>query len=123
MENLKDILYENSGVQDLMNIIKQHFGNRAFLIKLRYVIIRVKTLCYSILNDKYENSSGILNTLNCIISECEKLEASETDTYFKILTGNADNIINEDVREIEDVVNKYVENEITTWTDRDIKIR
>lgn len=85
-EKLSEILYENSGVNELMNIIKQHFGSRAFLIKLKYITNRIKTKCYMLMNNEARNNLKLLNVLECILSGCEKLEDEEhAFKEFKIL--------------------------------------
>lgn len=76
-EELGKILYEGSGIEDLMKLIKQHFGNRAYLIKLKYVISRIRTRCYVLLNDEGRKNPGLCNSLEYILSGCEKLEAEE----------------------------------------------
>lgn len=77
IEEIGDILYESSGIEDLMKLIKQHFGNRAYLIKLRYVISRIRTKCYLLLTSEGRGNPAIFNSLECILSGCEKLEADE----------------------------------------------
>lgn len=77
IEELCNILYEGSGIEDLIRLIKQHFGNRSYLIKLRYVIARIRAKCYVMLNNEGQKDSGLSNCLECILSGCEKLEADE----------------------------------------------
>lgn len=77
VDNIGNLLFENSGVGDLLNIIKHHFGNRAYLIKLRFVISRLRNLCFNLMNTKGRQNSHLNNALECILSGCEKLEAEE----------------------------------------------
>ncbi|MDP4089728.1 MAG: dynamin family protein [Bacillota bacterium] len=76
-ETLKEVLYQSSGVEDLMNIVKHHFGNRSFLIKLKFVTSRIKNQSYMIMNGEGRKSPALLNILECILSGCEKLESEE----------------------------------------------
>lgn len=77
VNELGESLYESSGIEVLMNLIKQHFGNRAYLIKLRYVISRIRTKCYMLLNNKGMENKAVYNALECILSGCERLESEE----------------------------------------------
>lgn len=53
-DEIIDLMYKKSGIEDLSNLIYHHFGNRAFIIKVRYLF------------------SHINKTTSQIMSECSK---------------------------------------------------
>ncbi|MCX7745511.1 MAG: dynamin family protein [Clostridia bacterium] len=75
--NLRELVYEKSGIPALANLIKQHFGNRAFLIKIRYIITRVKTLCYELEKCNTAGNPNAMYVCEFIRNEMEKMEVSE----------------------------------------------
>lgn len=77
IDNIGSLLYESSGIEELLNIVKHHFGNRSYLIKLRYVTSRLRNLCYGLINTKGRQNPSLYNALECILSGCEKLEVEE----------------------------------------------
>lgn len=110
LEELKEKLFSFSGIYELENVIRQHFGNRAFIIKLNYILARIKTLSYELLN-RYNNNDKIKDLVECILSECEKLEAEEhTFAELKVLQSyyNGElNISEEESRELLEITGEY----------------
>lgn len=45
-----EYMYKKSGIKDLSDLIYNHFGNRAFIIKLRYVFSHLSVLARQIMN-------------------------------------------------------------------------
>lgn len=71
------LIDEKSGVFQLSNIIKQHFGNRADLIKMKFVINTIRSICSEYLR-KYEGiNKDVVRAINDVLEECERLEIDE----------------------------------------------
>lgn len=75
-DEMVDYLYEQSGVNRVSNLILQHFGNRAYLIKLNYVLMRIEKICRKLKIQSTENRQ-IINICERIIEEIEQIKMDE----------------------------------------------
>jgi hypothetical protein len=75
-EELPGYMYETSGVGKVFELIQQHFGNRAYLIKLDYVLRRLRKLASDI---KYKNHDDIQISKMCnhITEDIDRLRQEE----------------------------------------------
>lgn len=75
LEEIGDILQEKCGIEDVRRLIEQHFGNRTFLIKTKYIFSQLQSAIYKI---KYDaNSSSELKEIgNYIRDEMERMVSS-----------------------------------------------
>lgn len=71
-----DHLYELSGVKKVSNLILQHFGNRAYLIKLNYVLSRIERACRRLKHQHTENRQ-IFHICERILEEIEQIRMDE----------------------------------------------
>lgn len=77
IDGLSSYLYEKSGASELVGIIRQHFGNRAFLIKMSYILSRVKYLTNGLYNQYRIKNKMVTGILEIISTECEKFQSEE----------------------------------------------
>jgi len=77
INELRGYFDEKSGISSLTRIIKQHFGNRSFLIKLRNILFRAKGQCFNIINNSGRSNPNLVRILENIQDECEGIEANE----------------------------------------------
>lgn len=70
---LASYLNQMSGVPRLSNLIIQHFGNRAFLIKLRNAMNRLRKVCFGL----QINNNLVRNTVQIILNQIGQLEIQE----------------------------------------------
>lgn len=70
-----EVLYEESGIKAVNNLVTSHFGNRAFLIKTQYIIQHLRSLCYKL--NQISQNKGLKETYRYILDEIEHLESSE----------------------------------------------
>lgn len=75
-EQMVDYLYELSGVSRVSNLILQHFGNRAYLIKLNYVMNRIERICRKLKHQNNDNRQ-ILHICERILEEIEQIKMDE----------------------------------------------
>lgn len=71
-----DYLYELSGVKKVSNLILQHFGNRAYLIKLNYVLNRIERVCRRLKHQHAQNRQ-IFHVCERILEETEQIKMDE----------------------------------------------
>ncbi|MGO0063453.1 dynamin family protein [Brevibacillus fluminis] len=65
-----------SGIPALSQKIRQHFGNRSFMIKFQYALSRIKSLCLSA-SITYRNHQDIKQKMDHIINRCDEIVARE----------------------------------------------
>lgn len=74
-EEIGDILQKNCGIDDVRQLVNQHFGNRTFLIKTKYIFNQLYRIVYKIQYDT--NSSAELKEIgNYIRDEMERMTSS-----------------------------------------------
>jgi hypothetical protein len=73
---IADYLYEMSGVNKVSNLMRQHFGNRAYLIKLNYVLNRIERICRRLKHQHAENRQ-IFHICERILEEIEQTKMDE----------------------------------------------
>lgn len=75
-EQLPSYMYELSGVEDASKLIIQHFGNRAYLIKLDYILRMIRNKANKI---KHSNTNSRQTEIICnrIIEDIDKLREDE----------------------------------------------
>lgn len=69
-------LSRQSGIAVLEQKIRQHFGNRSFLIKFQYVLSRIKSLCLSA-SITHRTHKELKQKLDHIINRCDEIVARE----------------------------------------------
>lgn len=70
-----EILYKESGVEAINDLVTSHFGNRSFLIKTQYIFLHLRSLCYK-MNQTAQNKS-LKEICRYILDEIEHIESSE----------------------------------------------
>ncbi|QZY56858.1 dynamin family protein [Crassaminicella profunda] len=104
-EEVREYLIERSGVLHITNMIMQHFGSRACLIKIQYILSRIKKICHEISNDYKLKNSTSLSILESILGECEKIETEEhVFSELKILQYYYNGEISLDEDEVEELL-------------------
>lgn len=74
-EEIGDILQRECGIEDVRQLVNQHFGNRTFLIKTQYIFNQLYGIIHKIQYD--ENSSTELKELGSYIrDEMERMSSS-----------------------------------------------
>lgn len=74
-ENIVDYLYEKSGIKGVQELISQHFGNRAFIIKLQYIFTTLLGTCSQIVNKS--NNSALIEICQDLKDEIYNLQDTE----------------------------------------------
>lgn len=67
-------LFQRSGASELLDLIKSHFGNRAFLIKLSVALQQIKAACFM---EKQRLEGADFQMVADIAGEFERLEVEE----------------------------------------------
>lgn len=75
-QEIVEFLYGESGVGKVSSLILQHFGNRAYLIKLNYVLNRIERICRRLKHQTNENRQ-IQNICERILEELEQIKMDE----------------------------------------------
>ena len=75
-EDLYQYLYNASGIEKATNLICQHFGNRAYLIKVDYVLRRLRSTTMKIKHNNGDNNH-IVRICNRIVEDIDQLRDEE----------------------------------------------
>lgn len=78
-------LFQQSGAAELLDLIKSHFGNRAFLIKLSLGLQQIKAACFM---EQQRLESSERQIVADIAGEFEKLEVQEHAFHELTVLGN-----------------------------------
>jgi hypothetical protein len=80
-EQIIEFMYEKSGIKGIDHTIREHFGNRAFFIKVKYVFTRLLGLCASIMRNS--NNNQLQDIVEHLRDEIELIQ--DTEQGFKEL--------------------------------------
>jgi hypothetical protein len=73
---LPDYMYEVSGVGTASDMIVRHFGNRAYLIKVEYILSRIKTIVNQIKHTNHTNGQ-VVRICELISDDIDRLREKE----------------------------------------------
>jgi len=71
---LSEALFRHSGVWDVRNLLIEHFGSRAAIIKISYIIGRVKERCHQMMASFMNYSDPLREVLKYILDEFQQFE-------------------------------------------------
>ena len=74
-QQIKEHIYKVSGIEKVNELVVNHFGNRAFLIKTQYILLRMKSICSQY--QQQSNNTNLKIISNEILEKVNEIERSE----------------------------------------------
>lgn len=73
--DILDLLYEETGIKEVSNLVTTHFGNRAFLIKSQYIFLHLKSVCGTL--QRTSQNSALKEICKYVLDEIDHIEITE----------------------------------------------